>query len=78
MLNSDSNWPFYGIGCSVGGKINIQGYYGVSLGDVNSTALTIASGNVGIGTSYPSTKLDVSGTVNATAYTGATITNLSN
>ena len=37
-----------------------------------------SSGFVGIGTSSPSSKLDVNGTINATNYTGTTITNLSN
>jgi hypothetical protein len=79
MFNSDSNWPFYGIGCSIGGKLNIQSYYGISLGDYNVTALTIAGGNVGIGLSNPSSKLDVGGAINSTgAITGPTITALSN
>jgi hypothetical protein len=45
----------------------------------NDAKLTIVqSGNVGIGTLAPTTKLDVNGTINATAYQGTTITNLSN
>jgi hypothetical protein len=38
----------------------------------------MSSGFVGIGTSAPAHKLDVAGNVNATSYTGATITSLSN
>jgi cytoskeletal protein CcmA (bactofilin family) len=45
---------------------------------VSTSSITQTGGNVGIGTSTPSQRLDVNGTVNATAYTGATITSLSN
>jgi trimeric autotransporter adhesin len=78
MFNNASNYPFYGIGVNEGGKMNIQSYYGITIGDKNITAITIQNGNVGVGVSNPSTKLDVAGTVNATAHTGATITALSN
>lgn len=49
-------------------------------GNTNVTSvLTLnGAGNVGIGTSNPNHTLDVVGNVNATSYTGATITNLSN
>lgn len=47
--------------------------------DDSNIAMRIADGgNVGIGTSNPSFKLDVSGTINASTYVGATITSLSN
>ena len=78
MMNSDSNFPAYGIGCSSTGKVNLQGYFGLSFGDNINTTMTISGGNVGIGLSNPSTKLDVSGTINASAFSGSTITNLSN
>ena len=32
MLNADSNYPIYGLGCSSSGKLNLQGYYGLSFG----------------------------------------------
>jgi len=46
----------------------------------NSTEIArfTGDGKVGIGTNNPSTTLDVSGTINATNFTGATITSLSN
>jgi hypothetical protein len=37
-----------------------------------------STGNIGIGTTNPNSTLDVNGTINATAYQGATITQLSN
>jgi hypothetical protein len=39
---------------------------------------TYIEGSLGIGTSNPTTKVDVNGTINATSYQGATITSLSN
>jgi len=47
-------------------------------GNSNAGIRIDKSGFVGIGTASPAYKLDVNGTVNATAYTGATITSLSN
>jgi len=56
-------------------KFLIDTYNGTS----TTTPLTIlTSGNVGINTINPSTTLDVNGTINATTYTGTTITSLSN
>jgi trimeric autotransporter adhesin len=78
MLNTNSNWPVYGIGCSELGLVNIQGYYGLSLVDNIHTNMTLIGGNVGIGLSNPAYKLDVAGTINASNYTGITITSLSN
>lgn len=58
-----------------GETIVIKGGYGIAY---DSSRHFFTGGNVGIGTSTPSQRLDVNGTVNATAYTGATITSLSN
>lgn len=78
MMTSDSNFPAYGIGCSSTGKVNIQGYYGLSFGDNVNTAMTIVGNAVGIGLSNPASKLDVVGNVNASSFSGATISALSN
>ena len=78
MYMASSNYPFYGIGMNDGGKMNIQSYYGVTIGDKNTTAISIKNGNVGIGVLTPSVMLDVAGVVNSAGYTGATITSLSN
>lgn len=68
---TDSNWE--AIGKASGGH-NI--FY--TSGGHNFSGNLYLKDNVGIGTSNPSTKLDVNGTINATTYTGTTITNLSN
>ena len=44
----------------------------------NARMVIDSSGNIGVGTVTPSTRLDVNGTINATTYQGTTITNLSN
>jgi hypothetical protein len=48
------------------------------VGVYNERLRITATGNVGIGTSNPSSKLDVNGNINATSYTGSTIAGLSN
>ena len=45
---------------------------------ISKLIVTKNAGFVGINTSNPSVELDVAGTINATTYTGTTITNLSN
>jgi trimeric autotransporter adhesin len=69
MFNASSNWPMYGMGASPAGKVNIQGYYELSLGTDANTLMTLSRvGAIGIGTTTPSSsyKLDVSGNLNAT------------
>jgi hypothetical protein len=78
MFNSASNYPFYGIGVNDRGEMRIHSYYGLSIGDKDTTSINIKNGNVGIGLSNVSYKLDVAGVVNATGYSGSTITSLSN
>jgi hypothetical protein len=60
---------------NVAETIVIKGGYGIAY---DSSRHFFTGGNVGIGTNNPSQTLDVNGTVNATTYTGATITSLSN
>jgi hypothetical protein len=75
--NVSSQWDF-----RLGGtNSNITTYNAQRLRiNYNGTeAATIDNlGNFGVGRSNPQYKMDVNGTVNATAYTGATITGLSN
>jgi Chaperone of endosialidase len=63
MLNSASNWPLYGIGNSETGIVNIQGYYGVRIGDGTNNTIVVSGNNVGIGTTTPAYKLDVNGVI---------------
>lgn len=65
-----------GINTGRGGDISIQTGSGASYGDV---AIQGLGGNVGIGTSSPTQKLDVNGTVKATAFSGdgSALTNIS-
>jgi hypothetical protein len=79
MFRSTSNWPYYGVGCSPSGVLGVRGFYGIHIGDGgNINTLVVKNNRVGMNTANPNTTLDVSGTVNATTYTGTTITNLSN
>ena len=79
MFISSSNWPYYGIGCSDKGIVNVQGYYGLRMGDSGNTTFFISGNKVGIGISNPSYLLDVNGPINSTGnLTGPTITSLSN
>jgi hypothetical protein len=57
---------------------NTNNYVGIGFWGNDDIFNVRATGNVGIGTTTPSTKLDVNGTVNASAFTGSTITTLTN
>jgi hypothetical protein len=70
MFNLASNWPYYGVGVNDGGKMNIQSYYGVTIGDKNTTTITIKDGNTGFGISNPAYKLDVNGIVSGNSVVG--------
>jgi hypothetical protein len=66
-------------GTGNGNRISITTSSSGSVPTSNDARLTVVQGgNVGIGTLTPTTKLDVNGTINATAYQGTTITNISN
>jgi hypothetical protein len=68
---------FAGVGNT--NRISITTNVSGSVPTSNDARLTVVQdGNVGIGTLAPTTRLDVNGTINATAYQGTTITNLSN
>lgn len=61
-----------------GNNGSLEIYTGTSNTGLNISTVFTSNGNVGIGTFFPTTKLDVAGIVNATTYTGTTITDLSN
>ena len=65
FTNDNGNWQIFGGGAAMPLKF----YWG---GSGSNTAMTmLTSGNVGVGTTSPSTPLEVNGTVTATAFAGS-------
>jgi len=65
LTNGNGNWQIFGGGAAM----PLRFYWGGSGSNVAMTMLT--SGNVGVGTTSPSTPLEVNGTVTATAFAGS-------
>ena len=64
LTNDNGNWQIFGGGAAM----PLRFYWG---GSGSNTAMTIlTSGNVGVGTTSPSSALEVNGTVTATAFAG--------